>query len=411
MGKCFLSGLVFLFCLSANVVVAAPLELRVLEHHPSNSIICNLPVGGGSPLGVRGQKCLSANVVVATPFSAPLELRANKHTFEHRLPIGDDATPENASPSLKGDYQKENSATTPLELQVLEHHPSNSIICNLPVGGGSPLGVRGATGKTSTNQKDTLKPRPAPDSLFLRLRPILKIERAAKFATTDPLGNFYLITPENEVQKLDSTGQVQFRFSNNRLGDITFFDASNAFNLLVFYQDFNVVQVLDRTLSESGQFNLYDAGILQPQGLTLADEKNLWVYDPDNFQLKKIDKLGATIIASQQLNLIFEETIAPTLLKEVGNEVYLMDSQNGIYVFDAFGRFLKKDPITDLFNFLPMKMKYLIFRKDKMVVRSRRDGWEQERHYPPSIRKEGKIQVAGTNLFWLKNRSMEIYSF
>jgi len=252
------------------------------------------------------------------------------------------------------------------------------------------------------------------DTLDLKLQ--LTIPYSAKFATADQLDNLYLVTPENEILKFDSLGNEQFRFSTNQLGDITSFDASNAFNLLVFYQEFNIVKTLDRTLTESGKFNLFDAGIFQTPCVGISADKNLWVYDRDNFQLKKINKDGKIIVESRQLNLLFDESLNPQSIIENGNNVYLLDPEFGIYTFDIFGRFSSK--------FVPLKTDFKPnfsngFRADERSVFYINEiallgyytayGMEMAWPLPKGISREGQLFFSGNRIFQVTKKSVNVY--
>ena len=247
----------------------------------------------------------------------------------------------------------------------------------------------------------------AQNILDLKLK--LSFQQSAKFATTDQLNNFYLINPENEILKLDSLGNEQFRFSNNRLGDIASFDASNPFNLLVFYKDFNIVKSLDRTLTESGEFNLFEAGIFQTPCVGISADKNLWVYDRDNFQLKKIDKNGKIIVESRQLNLLFEENLNPTILRESENKVYLLDPEIGLFVFDIFGRFLNKIQISQTIDFQTFENKILFLQKEKLTSFSSISFFEKEFLFPEKITRIGQISFSQNLIFHFKNELIEVF--
>jgi len=73
------------------------------------------------------------------------------------------------------------------------------------------------------------------------------LEISSPVFTTDQLRNVYTVTKTNEVIKYTPSGQIQFRYNNNTLGNLAFIDATDPFNLLLFYPDFRRVILLDRT--------------------------------------------------------------------------------------------------------------------------------------------------------------------
>ncbi len=233
----------------------------------------------------------------------------------------------------------------------------------------------------------------------LDVKKIISINIEAKFATADQFDNFYIITHENEIIKFDSKGNELFRYSNSRLGDITYFEAANPFHLLVFYQMFNEIVTLDRTLSPSGGFHLTKIELYETNCLSIADNKNLWIYDKDNFQLKKFDFNGTPILASQQLNQIFKTKINPTIVKEVENNVYLFDKAKGIYVFDIFGKFLNFIAVEKVIDFTVLERNIFLFKKKKATNLINSIMMGDDYFYPSELTESGKLFFKNDKIF------------
>ena len=68
----------------------------------------------------------------------------------------------------------------------------------------------------------------------------------ASFAT-DYLGNLYLINDYN-LSLYDSNGNFIKKFEEYKSGKISSIDVSNPLKILVYYADFMIVKVLDKTL-------------------------------------------------------------------------------------------------------------------------------------------------------------------
>ena len=163
---------------------------------------------------------------------------------------------------------------------------------------------------------------------------------AVQFAT-DKLQNIYLVNAKNKIIKLDKTVNQQYLYSNNRLGELTYIDATNPFKLLLFYPDFGNIVVLDRTLTENGSFNLFDLNLLQVNAVGTASDNGIWLYDPLNFKLKKINQRGDVIVQSADMSLTLNTQLQPNFVVEKEQRVYLNDPEVGILVFDLFGQYLK----------------------------------------------------------------------
>ncbi len=177
------------------------------------------------------------------------------------------------------------------------------------------------------------------------------LEITSPVFTTDQLRNVYTVTNTNEVVKYTPTGQIQFRYNNNTLGNLTFIDATDPFNLLLFYPDFRRVILLDRTLSETGAFDLFDLDVIDVQAVGISSDNNLWLYDDIRFILKKIDRNGKVIEESNNINLVLGKTLAPNFILERSNILYVNDPEVGILLFDLFGNYTKTVDVKGLTQF------------------------------------------------------------
>src|SRR3954471_3752167 len=70
--------------------------------------------------------------------------------------------------------------------------------------------------------------------------------------TTDNIGNIYTIK-EDELIKYLPSGKFFARYSNLRLGNITYVDATNPLKLILYYRDFQQLVFLDNQLSVNSE--------------------------------------------------------------------------------------------------------------------------------------------------------------
>ena len=161
--------------------------------------------------------------------------------------------------------------------------------------------------------------------------------------TTDHLNNIYLVTRDNTIEKLDMTGNVLRTFSDKRYGTPVL-DASNPMKLVAFYDDYDVVIILDNTLSLIASINLQRPDQLDPISVVGASGNALWLYDRDAFRIKRIDETGAVTMSGDDLSL--SGVIGhPVAVIERGGRVYLSDSSQGIHVFDTYLNYEKTIPV------------------------------------------------------------------
>ncbi len=184
----------------------------------------------------------------------------------------------------------------------------------------------------------------------------------AKWMATDKLQQLYVVTTANEVIKYLANGQEQYRFSNNILGALTHLDATDPFNLLLYYFDYQTVVLLDRTLNKTAEYKLTNAGFAQVRTVGTSNDGAIWVYDEAAFRLYKIDRQAKILHESPDLSLLLGQAPQPTQLLARDNWVYMSDPQLGILVFDNFGQYAKTLDIKGVSQFQIIDNR-LVFRE------------------------------------------------
>lgn len=171
----------------------------------------------------------------------------------------------------------------------------------------------------------------------------LRLERSlpvtARFATTDNLGNLYLISPKNILEKYAPDNRLLSRYSNNRLGTAVWLDVTNPLKVLVWYADFRTVVFLDRNFTQTAELNLISAGYPEVRTVAAAADGNMWLYDEVAFQLKKISPDGQTRFESQALNLIQADRLNIHTIRDNGREVFAAEPDQGILCFDNYAQY------------------------------------------------------------------------
>ncbi|MDF1867364.1 MAG: hypothetical protein P1U70_21190 [Saprospiraceae bacterium] len=240
---------------------------------------------------------------------------------------------------------------------------------------------------------------------------INEIEIDAKLITVDNLNQIYALNADNEIIKFNSNGEEVFRFNNNRLGDLTHIDASNPFNLLLYYADFSNILILDRTLNSTVQLNLFELNFTKVSAVGLANDNNVWVFDDLNFQLKKIDRKGAMIAASDNLNFALNKPIRPNFLLEREQKVFLNDPEIGILIFDFFGQFEKVLEFKNLNKFQVIGEQLLYVEQDKLHSFNLKSLLTKSIKLPKKMEENDNILVQKNRLYLIKKGRIEIYRF
>lgn len=160
-----------------------------------------------------------------------------------------------------------------------------------------------------------------------------------RFFVSDNLHNVYIITSKNEILKYGEDGSFEARYANLKLGKLGQLDAMNPFKLLVYYPDFQTVQLLDRELNSLGSFNLLDQGVTRVGAVAMADDGKIWIYDAGTNKLLTLT--GNTRAQPVQSSVVPFLGSNPTQMIFRNNTLYVNVPDKGIYVFDRFGKFSK----------------------------------------------------------------------
>jgi hypothetical protein len=205
-----------------------------------------------------------------------------------------------------------------------------------------------------------------PDSLV----PALHLNLSALYATTDPLGNVYVITPELSIEKYAPDGRLLTRYTQNRYGMPAYLDVTNPLKVLVWYADFRTVVWLDRSLTDLGELNLIDAGYPEVRNVGAAQDGNLWIYDEAGFRLRKISADGRPLFESQDLNLIFGETLQISCIREYETGVLAAETRQGALQFDSYGQYVRTTMLTGTAQFLIKGREAYFIRENELCTYS-----------------------------------------
>jgi hypothetical protein len=154
--------------------------------------------------------------------------------------------------------------------------------------------------------------------------------------TTDALYNIYVVTNENELIRYDTLGNITGRFSDKKSGHLKAVEVGNPFQIMLYYDDFQQITLLDKQLTILGKYRLYDAGVQQLTALTVSDRYDLWLYDAGDATLKKW-QIGVSEATSNHQTLLLRKP--PTWMCVQENILYLK-TPTGIQTYDIFGQFI-----------------------------------------------------------------------
>ncbi len=193
------------------------------------------------------------------------------------------------------------------------------------------------------------------------------ISQKNKTFSLDELGYLYLITNRNELIRYTPNLVEQYAYSNERLGSITSVDANNPLKLLLFYENYQTIIMLDNLLGDIGRYNLFDLGFNDVEAVGISNDNNVWLYDPIDYKLKKIDNTGKLLVESITMYNEGLEYIRPDFLVEKGNKVFLYDKNHGFYLFDNLGQYLYSIPMKEIDSYQVVSENMILFLKDEII--------------------------------------------
>ena len=207
--------------------------------------------------------------------------------------------------------------------------------------------------------------------LLLWLLPLQKtaaqaivLDRKVKFdqpaaISIDRLNNVYLTDSKNNLYQYNEVGELLNTFSPPAAGHISTVEAWNMVKVMLFYDGQQQITILDRFLREISSVKLRDYMDGVARVATSSSDDRFWILNESNFELLKLDTRFPENTQRIPLDLILDRSQADIqFIREYQNNVYLLDKNVGIYVFDNMGNYKKKLPFKNL--------GYIGFRGDEL---------------------------------------------
>lgn len=163
----------------------------------------------------------------------------------------------------------------------------------------------------------------------------------------DHLDNLYVVSVTDQLKKYNAQGDSVGVYNQvKRFGKLHALDVTNPLKLLLFYKDFSTVVVLDRLLSLRVAIDLRRLNIMQASAVGLSYDGAIWLFDAYENKLKKLDEGGTVLLETPDFRNVFADAVLPQQIIDQNGVVYLYDPAAGLYLFDYYGTFKKKLPIT-----------------------------------------------------------------
>jgi hypothetical protein len=162
----------------------------------------------------------------------------------------------------------------------------------------------------------------------------------ARLLTTDESGNAYIVRGKGELLRYNENGDSTGFYRSIANGPIAWVDATNPLRVMLYYQAFSKITLLDRMLSPKHELDLKKLSIFNPSATAVSADGKIWVYDYVNARLIKIDEQMNTNLTSNDLRMEIQTVPSPLALIEKDARVYACDTAAGILTFDRFGGYI-----------------------------------------------------------------------
>jgi len=178
-----------------------------------------------------------------------------------------------------------------------------------------------------------------------------KLIRQVKLANIQQLSvdryqNIFATSQTGVVYKFDSLGKQVGVFSPNQNNQIDLMETWQALQVFLFYEELQEFILCDRFLGNCLTYSFPEEDLGYISLATLSADGNIWLFDQDNFTLKKFDIRTKQIILETPLNLELEnESFDIQYMREYQNQLFiLVDGQ--LYIFDLFANLLRQEAIS-----------------------------------------------------------------
>ncbi len=231
------------------------------------------------------------------------------------------------------------------------------------------------------------------------------------YLNIDVLDNIYLISSGNRLIKLNSNGDSVAVFNDvKKYGAPTYIDVSNPLKILVYYQNYATVVVLDRLLVQRNTINLRKQQIFSVKAIATSYDNNIWLFDEQDLKLKKIREDGSLIQESSDMRQLVDPVPSPQLIIDNENLVYLYDTKKGFYIFDYYGGLQNKIPFLNWTDIAISGKKIMGFSENKLNSYQLSSLNLRTYDLPAFLHDYDAIKTMNGKLYLLKKDKIEIYS-
>ncbi|MCG9794163.1 hypothetical protein [Flavobacterium algicola] len=184
--------------------------------------------------------------------------------------------------------------------------------------------------------------------------------QSKNYIEQDSYGYNYFIDKEVLYKIKD---REKWEYKNVSLGNLTTIDLKNPLKIVLFYQDFNAIILLDNQLSETQRILFFQSETpINVKATGIAAQNQLWIYNNLNQQIGLYNYLNNTY---RTISTPFPDTMQ--YYQTDFNHFYWIDDNNEAFMCNLFGKIttLFKIPENDWITFIDERE--IIYSKDHLI--------------------------------------------
>lgn len=210
---------------------------------------------------------------------------------------------------------------------------------------------------------------------------------------------------------MDSVGHLLATYNQNRYGRLAFADATNPLRLVLSYPDYGTIVLLDNTLTEISALSLRKINIQSYSAACFSSlDNNIWVFDDQDYKLKKVDKNNNIIVESGDFFSLLGKALHPVYMQESDQYVYLTDPAEGIVVFDVYGTYAQTLPYKNIDKF-QVRSNQLFFRQSDSLSSYHLKMLETKNIALPDAATIKDLRIEKSRLYVLRANQLDIYTY
>jgi len=193
---------------------------------------------------------------------------------------------------------------------------------------------------------------------FTKLK-TLDVSDTITAAAVDRPGELYITSKAGQLQHFDKDGKLLSLYKQPPLP--TLFDPRDGARLFAYFRQTQQYAYLNPSFETSASFTFDSTFAIEPWLMCASGDHNIWILDAADWSLKKIDVKHGAISTEVELNALARESKNSIIaMREYQNFLFLLDANNGIFIYSSLGNLIRTISVKGLryFNFLGEELYY-----------------------------------------------------